>query len=91
MQYVIYFGVADVIKRLFTLPTFCKAWNSAFEGRGTRDRTHWWGSPDAERLSQELLLTSPPYDLFTDKAISTYAIGFDFAEMFLFKDHSTGK
>jgi hypothetical protein len=45
----------------------------------------WWGSPEAHRLDQAI-----NGRLFRDTTVSPYALGFDFAQMFAFRDHSTG-
>lgn len=67
------------MQRLFGSAEFC-----AVRAKD-RQANPWWQSPEAHRLSEAL-----GGNLLEDTSTSPYALGFDFAQMFAFKDHSTG-
>lgn len=74
-----YFGVAHSIRRLFGSAEFCA---TRAKDRGG---SPWWNSPEARRLGEAI-----GGGLFEDSSTSPYALGFDFAQMFAFRVHSTG-
>lgn len=76
---MLYFGVGEAIRtRLFSNPLFTKL-------RTTGREDNWYSSPDAASLNNKL-----GGKLFGDPSFSAYALGYDFAGLFNFKDHSTG-
>ena len=78
-QYLLYFGVGNSIRQLFNSAEFC------MRRAKDRDTNPWWSSPEARRLNEAL-----GGRLFLDTTISPYALGFDFAQMFASKQHSSG-
>ncbi len=84
---VYYFGIENTIRKLFSIEEFCRKRGTQ---RDNSDAGSWWGSQDAKRMQAIFKEQGVDIDIFTDDRVSTYGIGFDFATMFNFKDHSTG-
>jgi hypothetical protein len=82
-KYCLYFGIARAVQKFFSMPIFC---SSLGKGRDYFNTAQWWGSPDARLMNIRL-----GGKLFAENStISPYSIGFDFAEIFTFKNWSTG-
>lgn len=79
LQWLIYFGLGDCLRsKLFSNPEF-----NELRTKGREE--NWYSSSDASNLNQKLQGL-----LFNDPNTSAYALGYDFAGLFNFKDHSTG-
>lgn len=81
MQWFLYFGLGNTIKKMFCNPEFVKARG---RDRNTNDPATFYGSPMARKLNTELRqgLFSPDW--------SAYTLGFDFVKLFNLRDHSSG-
>lgn len=83
-----YFGAPGIIRdRLFTNP----AWTAVRgTGRDKSDEGSYYASKEAERLDKALKEKYGCPQGLDDPHTSTYEVGYDYVNMFTFKNHSTG-
>jgi hypothetical protein len=72
---------------LFGDPSFCE---SIGLDRNVQDTSQWWGSPECKCVAEYFAEAKPGLDIINDPNVSPVSLGFDFSNMYTFKDHSGG-
>jgi hypothetical protein len=75
------FGVEQIIRKLFNNPTWCSLRG---KDRDTASNEQYYGAADAQRINKQFK------GMLFDKDNSAYELGFDFGQIFTFKNHSSG-